>query len=61
MWPNPHETADLRIRSHLLKKYLTILREKLLCSIQYKNGWLAASDLFDIQSIMFDTQSIMFY
>ena len=31
-------------------------REKLFYSIQYKNGWLAASDLFE----MF-TQSIKFY
>ena len=31
-------------------------REKLFYSIQYKNGWLAASDVFD----MF-TQSINFY
>ena len=31
-------------------------REKLFYSIQYKNGWLAASDVFD----MF-TQSIKFY
>ena len=30
--------------------------EKLLYSVQYKNGWLAASDLFDII-----TQSIKFY
>ena len=25
---------------------LTILREKLFDSVQYKNGWLAASDFF---------------
>ena len=31
-------------------------REKLFNSIQYKNGWLAASDLFDIF-----TQSIKLY
>ena len=31
-------------------------REKLRYSVQYKNGWLAASDLFDVF-----TQSIKFY
>ena len=31
-------------------------REKLRCSVQYKNGWLAASDLFDVF-----TQSIKFH
>ena len=38
------------------QKGLTILTGKVFYSIQYKNGWLAASDLFD----MF-TQSIKFY
>ena len=31
-------------------------REKLLYSIQYKNGWLAASDLFHVF-----TQSVKFF
>ena len=38
------------------QKGLTILTGKVFYLIQYKNGWLAASDLFD----MF-TQSIKFY
>ena len=41
----------------MLKRFLNDShRIKLSYSVQYKNGWLAASDLFD----MF-TQSIKFY
>ena len=45
-----------RLATHLLNaEFNDTHKEKLLYSIQYKNGWLAASDLFDMfaQSIKF--------